>query len=34
MIKKVDYFLVATVLYEIIDVIAEVGETALKAFDV
>ena len=34
MVKKVDHFLVATMLYEVIDVIAEVGEAALKAFDV
>ena len=34
MIKKVDHLLVAAMLYEVIDVIAEVGEAALKAFDV
>ena len=34
MVKKVDHLLVAAMLYEIIDVIAEVGEPTLKAFDV
>tara|TARA_B100001094_G_scaffold95490_1_gene91509 strand:- start:257 stop:763 length:507 start_codon:yes stop_codon:yes gene_type:complete len=34
MMEKIDYFLIATVLYKIIDMIAEVGEATLKAFDV
>jgi hypothetical protein len=32
MVEKIDHFLVAAVLYQIVDMIAEVGETAVKAF--